>query len=135
MSDLKILLLTVILPFGLSGGMEFENADSNASFIAYAWHKDLGISDLQAGELYKTNPNDPQIVGWKNGIQKTAEDFKSVCGPESFLDITAQDIIDLCVGSGRELNGDCVTHPGQAIACLDPMIQEWAAKGNSTGAP
>ena len=135
MLDLKFSLATVILIFGLSGVLGFENADPNDSFIAFAWHKDLGVSDQQAGELYKTNPNDPQIIGWKNGIQNSVEDFKSVCGPESFLDITAQDIIDLCVGSGKEINGDCVTHPGQAIACLDPTIQEWAAKGNATAAP
>jgi len=113
-----------------TSGMQFK---SGFHFIAFAWHEDLGISDQQAGELYKTNPNDPQITGWKNGIQKAVEDFKFVCNGET-LDITAQEIIDQCVNSGSDINRFCLRHPGQALICLDPLIAEWAGKNISTTA-
>jgi hypothetical protein len=44
-------------------------AVSISHWNVFGWHANLGISDEQAAQLYQTNPDDPQIIAWKNALQ------------------------------------------------------------------
>ena len=89
----------------------------------FGWHADLGISDQQAAQLYKTNPQDPQITAWQNGVQKAIDDFKFVCFGNVF---DPEKMRDQCVASAKDINELCSPHPGQSLACLDPRISQTA---------
>jgi hypothetical protein len=86
----------------------------------FGWHEQLaGISDQKAAEMYQTNQNDPQIIRWKNSAQNTIDDFKSTC--------TGHWKVDYCIIYAREINFVCMSHPGNLLACSNPMISQMAA--------
>jgi hypothetical protein len=87
--------------------------------FGYAWHADLGLSDQQATDLMKSNPNDPQIVQWKNSVQNHM-DVSKACFDTSIG--IPQTVCDSMINSDYV---DCVTHPGALLACMDPRISRW----------
>src|SRR6476620_1239008 len=58
----QILIITLVLIMTVTFAL-FFNTNANA------WHENLGIDANKAAELYRTNPNDPAIVQWKNALQ------------------------------------------------------------------
>jgi hypothetical protein len=115
------LLILVVTPLVFVVGVSHSNV--------FGWHEELGLSDQQAAQLYQTNPNDPQIIGWKNGLQGMINDYKKVCGVDGYIDPNS----NICISSAKEINDLCVHHSGQQLSCLDPRIAQAAAgKANST---
>jgi len=82
----------------------------------YAWHENLGIDDNKASELYKTNPNDPAIVRWKNSLQSAIDaipryeyclvsHYSRDCGTFFFTIIS-----------------NCNSHPNTLLGCNDSRL-------------
>ncbi len=102
------------------------------SSSVYAWHSNLAISDQQAAQLYQTNPNDPQIVSWKNALQNKIDLISGTCltGPSSSFVVT-----DVCNNIVRVVYDNCLHHPGALLGCLDPRIAQMAkTASNNTAA-
>lgn len=99
----------------------------------FGWHANLGISNQQAAQLYKTNPNDPQIIAWKNALQAKIDYIKEKCFEPVIVDKALIELRNRACNPIVELIYDnCVSHPGALLACLDPRIAQWVAKTNYT---
>jgi len=83
-----------------------------------AWHENLGIDDNKAAELYKTNPNDPAIVQWKNALQS------GINGIDNCLDVKAA-INDSCQSLMSTIISNCSSHPNELLACNDTRIAQY----------
>lgn len=102
-----------------------------------AWHQDLGINDTRAAELYKTNPNDPQIKQWQDALQEKINREKRVCFEASFLLPKTQEMIDTCLSLiGKVILPNCQAHPNSLLACEDPRIKKYVdTQGKGEGFP
>ena len=93
---------------------------------AFAFHAQLGITDNEAANLYKLNPNDPQIKSWKDALEQEIATNQRVCfGPSTPISETIKQTCD------NELPGiymDCKSHPNVLLSCVDPRIGQWIAK-------
>jgi len=83
----------------------------------YAFHENLGIDDNKASELYKTNPNDPAIMQWKNALQSEINDIGDDC-----FDIRTA---FLCEHSMSIITANCVLHPNTLLACNDSRFPHY----------
>lgn len=88
-----------------------------------AWHENLGISNEQAAQLYKTNPQDPQIVSWQNGMQREIDAYKGLCFDGMFNPTS-----DHCIVYAKVFEGMCANHTAQLLTCLDNRISERATQ-------
>ena len=52
---------------------------------SFSWHAELGIDDSPAAELYKANPNDPQIKQWQDAMMNQINNNKGVCFEKGIL--------------------------------------------------
>lgn len=86
-----------------------------------AWHSNLGISDKEASEIYKNNPNDPQIVKWKNAMQHSIAKH-NICFDNSLHD---KSFIESCEYLIKQDYENCISHPGVLLACMDPRISQF----------
>ena len=84
-----------------------------------AWHENLGITDQQATELMRANPNDPSIVQWKNAMQKRIDSDMRCLDPGN------EPIRNICNDLIILDYQRCLAHPGALIACMDPRISQW----------
>jgi hypothetical protein len=105
--------------------------------IVVGWHANLGISDEKAEQLYKSNPNDPEIIFWKNTISEIRHGM-GYCFEPTVIDGKVQPLTHEakvnCVTAAALIHDNCISHPGVLLACLDPRINQWAALVNSTSA-
>lgn len=79
----------------------------------YGWHEHLGIGDLRALDIYKSNPNDTAITNWENSVQ-------------SKLDILNVECVDFspalyCYDLTIEVQKDCLPHTYMPL-CKDYLI-------------
>lgn len=79
----------------------------------YGWHEHLGIGDLLALDIYKSNPNDTAITNWENSVQ-------------SKIDILNVECIDFspalyCYDLTIEVQKDCLLHIYMPL-CKDYLI-------------
>jgi hypothetical protein len=94
---------------------------------ANSWHENLGISDEQASQLYQTNPNDPQILQWKNSVQNILQNVDECSKFE--LDETSKYVCDLQIETAYK---ECITHPNALLGCINPRIIQYGQAGNSS---
>ena len=79
----------------------------------HAWHEHLGIGDLRAITIYKTNPNDTAIINWENSVQSKIDILNVEC-PDFSPALYCYDLI-------IELQKDCLPHSYIPI-CKDYLI-------------
>jgi hypothetical protein len=93
----------------------------------FGWHGDLGITDEQAAQLYRTNPNDPLIVAWKNSIQYELNLMKQAncIGSEGSVFGTHEGDA-ACKDVAKVVYDNCISHPGELLACLDTRLAKLA---------
>jgi len=82
----------------------------------YGWHEHLGIGDLRALAIYKTNPNDTAITNWENSVQ-------------SKIDILNVECVDFspalyCYDLTIEVQKDCLPHTYMPL-CKDYLIGQF----------
>ena len=82
----------------------------------YAWHLNLGIDDNKAAELYRTSPNEPAIVQWKNSLQSAINEIDNCFDIE-----TAISCKPLIYG----IMSDCTLHPNELLACNDSRLAQY----------
>jgi len=104
-------MFTVILTLAAFTLMLFFNTH------AYAWHENLGIDANKAAELYRTNPNDPAIIQWKNALQSAINDIG-----ECVSVVTAMS----CRPLMSTIISNCNLHPNELLACNDSRIVQYA---------
>lgn len=83
---------------------------------SYAFHEKLGIDDNKASEFYRTNPNDPAIIQWKNALQTEINDMD-----ECFYIDTAIS----CMTQMRIIISNCDSHPNTLLACNDSRFSQY----------
>ena len=76
----------------------------------FGWHEQLGISDERAAEVQNNNPNDPQILKWRNSIQFWIDMFNIGCTEEPLTEGLRQQQQN-CPAPAQELHDICVHHP------------------------
>jgi hypothetical protein len=89
--------------------------------LVFGWHANLGISDQDASEINRNNPDDPQITIWKNAMQNSIAKHK-ICFDTSLYD---KSFIQSCEYLIRQDYENCVSHPGVLLACMDPRISQF----------
>jgi hypothetical protein len=94
----------------LSVALIFINSNANA------WHLNLEIDDNKAAELYRTNPNEPAIVQWKNSLQLAINDIDKCFDIE-----TAISCKPLIYG----IMSECKLHPNELLACNDTRLAQY----------
>lgn len=82
----------------------------------YAWHGNLGIDACKAAELYKTNPNDPAMVQWKNALQSAINHM------DKCFDI---ETVTSCEPSMSMLINNCNSHLYQLLGCDDARLPQY----------
>ena len=93
----------------------------------FAFHENLGISDEVAVQMYKTNPNDPQIMSWANAMQQKYNSnqfcFESPTVPadQAILDYVKRD----CTSNISLIYDNCIHHNNTLLLCADSRIIEW----------
>ena len=108
--------------------------DSNV----FAWHQDLGINDTRAAELYKTNPNDPQIKQWQDAMMNEINKYTRLCFEETGLGFTkSQLLVDGCISKIETIIlANCDAHPNSLLACEDPRFEKYIlSHGKGEGFP
>lgn len=83
---------------------------------AYAFHEKLTIDDNKASEFYRTNPNDPAIIQWKNALQGAINDL------EGCFDIHT---VMSCQSSIETIISNCNSHPNTLLACNDSRLPQY----------
>src|SRR5687768_16140457 len=76
----------------------------------YGFHEKLGIDDNRASEFYRTNPNDPAIIQWKNALQRAINDL------DGCFDVYT---VMTCQSSIVTVISNCNSHPNTLLACND----------------
>ena len=102
----------------------------------FAWHKDLGIDDTKAAELYKTNPNDPQIKQWQDAMMNEINRYSRTC-LEGTGFIQFQFLVDECISKIKTIIlANCDAHPNSLLACEDPRFEKYVqTQGKGEGFP
>ena len=103
---IKFLLLTMTVTFALS----------SFNTHTYAWHENLGIDANKAAELYKTSPNDPAIIQWKNALQSAINDMGNCYNIESAIS---------CESLFSTIISNCNSHPNELLACNDSRLAQF----------
>ena len=93
----------------------------------FAWHENLAITDQQAAQFFKTKPNDPEIVSWKNLMQQKInlidnENCEQVVKKPLATHKQKADCVDLA----KFVYDNCVSHPDTLLVCFDPKIAHLA---------
>lgn len=103
---------------------------------ALAWHKDLGINDIRAAELYKINPNDPQITQWQDAMMNEINRYSHTC-LEGTGFILFQFEVDECLSKIKTIIlANCDAHPNSLLACEDPRFEKYVlSQGKGEGFP
>jgi hypothetical protein len=83
---------------------------------SYAFHENLGIDDNKASELYRTNPNDPAIVRWKNALQSAIAGMNECFTMQGA--ISCQSLIPTIISN-------CKSHPNTLLACNDARFAQY----------
>ena len=91
----------------------------------YSWHQDLGISDSRAAELYKTNPNDPQIKKWQDDMMYEINLLRRACFEELFVPNTQKDVNNCIYMIESFMLPNCNSHQNSLLACEDPRWQKY----------
>ena len=105
---IKIFLALLAITF-------FTLALSFHSFT-YAFHENMSIDDNKASELYRTNPNDPAIVQWKNALQIAINDL------DDCFDVYT---VMSCQSSIETVINNCNSHPNTLLACNDSRLPQY----------
>ena len=92
---------------------------------AFAFHAQLGITDNEAGNLYKLNPNDPAIKSWKDTLEQNIATNQRLCFTSSPL---SEAIKQNCDNELPGIYKDCKSHPNMLLSCDDPRIGQWITK-------
>jgi len=92
--------------------LNFINTNANA------WHENIGIDASKAAELYKSNPDDPAIVQWKNALQS------AINGIDKCVDVNTA-ISDSCQSLLSIIMSNCSSHPNELLACNDTRITQY----------
>jgi hypothetical protein len=94
----------------------------------FSWHQDLGIDNSRAAELYKTNPNDPQIKLWQDAMMyEIISPTKNVCFEESPFGTTQSQMdINNCLTVIKNIIlPNCNSHPNSLLACEVQRIEKY----------
>jgi hypothetical protein len=83
---------------------------------SYAWHENLGIDNNKAAELYKTSPNEPAIIQWKNALQSAINDMGNCYNIESAIS---------CESLFSTIISNCNSHPNELLACNDARLAQY----------
>lgn len=105
----------------------------NLQFIE-GWHQNLGLSDEKAAELYRTNPNDPQILAWANALQREYDQERQVCfEPSPYVKGIEKEIVESCNVLVPIIYDNCLHHPNSLLLCSDSRIASWVENIHPSG--
>jgi len=93
---------------------------------AFAFHARLGITDDEAANLYKLNPNDPAIKSWKDALEQNIATNQRLCFDTSAP--LSEAIKHSCDNELPGIYKDCKSHPNILLSCVDPRIGQWVTK-------
>jgi hypothetical protein len=93
---------------------------------AFAFHAQLGITDNEAANLYKLNPNDPAIKSWKDALEQNIATNQRLCFDTSTP--LSEGIKHSCDNELPGIYKDCKSHPNILLSCVDPRIGQWVTK-------
>jgi hypothetical protein len=93
---------------------------------AFAFHPQLCITDNEAANLYKLNPNDPAIKSWKDALEQSIATNQRLCFDTSIP--LSEAIKQNCDNELPGIYKDCKSHPNILLSCVDPRIGQWVTK-------
>jgi len=87
--------------------------------LSYAFHENLEIDDNKAAELYKTNPNDPAIIRWKNSLQSAIDTIPRY--EYCLVNPNSRD----CGTFFFNIISNCKSHPNTLLGCNDSRLKQY----------